>query len=78
MSKATPKITIKQSTDASGVTHIMMEQNVMGMKSKEQFVLDWSARTSSKGPFGEVKGKPTGNINDRASMEAMLDLFSMY
>lgn len=55
MSKASPKIFIKQSIDASGVTRVVMEQSAIGMRNEEQFVLDWSDTTSSKGPIGEVK-----------------------
>jgi hypothetical protein len=55
MSKASPNITIKQSSDASGVTTVELEQSAVGMKAEGQFVLDWNPATSTKGPLGEVE-----------------------
>jgi hypothetical protein len=55
MSKASPNITIKQSTDASGVTTVELEQSAIGMKAEDQFDLDWNPATFTKGPLGEVE-----------------------
>jgi hypothetical protein len=55
MSKASPNITIKQSSDASGVTTVELEQSAIGMKAEGQFVLDWNPATFTKGPPGEVE-----------------------